>query len=437
MELRLHPPRPAEIVLGMEREWEGGASFVYSNLVQPRSGPFAGKLLLYYRGSPKVEKSDFDDGQVNCLAVSEDGVHFSRPSLGMIDYQGIRENNAVFSGNLAHNFSPFYDENPDCPPEERFKAVCGHYNTGLFLFVSADGIRWEKKQEAPIVTDGCFDSLNVLFYDTHSRCYRCYFRYFDNGESAPQNLFNGGVRAIASVSSPDLVHWSAPAKNRYRTDLPQEQFYTNATVPCPGAEQLLLAFPMRFLPERKKWPDYPEPGVSDSVLITSRDGIHWDRTFEEPWIAPSLDPKCWTQRNYVTARGIFATQTEMSFYVTEHYMWEDCHIRRYTLPRHRFASLHAGRRGGTALTTPFLLTGRGLSVNYATSAAGSLSLWIADREGNPISGYGPEDCGEIFGNQLELPLLWRGRDLSALAGQEIRLGINLTDADLYAFTLSD
>ena len=59
------------------------------------------------------------------LATSDDGIHWTRPELGIIDIDGSTANNLVFDGfppaqRGVHGFAPFLDTNPACPPEARF-----------------------------------------------------------------------------------------------------------------------------------------------------------------------------------------------------------------------------------------------------------------------------------------------------------------------------
>ena len=136
---------------------------------------------------------------------------------------------------------------------------------------------------------GKFDSVNVALWDSHAGCYRLFSRYLDESAGADK-----GVRAIQSCISDDFIHWSEPVPHHYDDDVPLEHFYTNATAPCPGAEHILLSFPMRFVPERTKYNegmDYPGDGISDAVFMSSRDGIHWDRTFMESWLRAGPDQR--------------------------------------------------------------------------------------------------------------------------------------------------
>jgi hypothetical protein len=273
------------------------------------------------------------------------------------------------------------------------------------------------------MTQGAFDSLNLAFWDAPQNRYTCYSRIFANK-----------VRAVQSAGSADFLAWGEGTPNRYATGVPLEHFYTSATLPCPGAEHLLLAFPKRFLTARKKIATHPTPGVSDAVFMSSRDGVTWDRPFLEAWLRPGPDEKNWTDRNNMPAWGIVESAPgEWSMYVSEHYRWPDNRLRRLVLPRHRLAAMHAGARGGEFTTRPFTFQGSRLVLNYATSAAGSVQVELQDANGRPLPGYTAADMSPLYGDELEATAQWkRGADLAAMRGQTIRLRFMLKDADLFA-----
>ena len=105
------------------------------------------------------------------------------------------------------------------------------------------------------------------------------------------------------------------------------QLYTNATVPCPGAEHIYLAFPNRYVQDRVPNPDHPYPGVNDALFMASRDCVHWTR-YLEAWVRPGLDPLNWTDRNNYPTWGIVQTSdNEWSLYISEHYRHPDCDVR--------------------------------------------------------------------------------------------------------------
>lgn len=428
---KLNPPERKEIILRMEKPWEGLGSGVYATVFKHED-----KYRMYYRGTFDIS-SDRAEGQACCYAESDDGIHWERPNLGIHAFEGSSDNNIVMMGAIAHNFSPFVDARPDCPPAEKYKAVAGYAEEGLFGFTSPDGLHFKPFQDEPLMNKGTFDSHNLVFWDPNKQCYMCYSRYFFNSDSAHNNPDEGlfvGVRAIQSATSVDFSNWTDAQPNRYDLNAPLEHFYTNATFPCPGAEHIYLSFPMRFMPERHKVQEHEKVGVSDNVMMSSRDGVKWDRPFLEAWMRPGLDRRNWTQRSLMPAWGIVETSPEeFSLYINEHQQWDDCYIRRVTVPRHRFASVHGEYTGGIVTTKQLIFTGDALYLNYATSAAGSIRVGIIDETGWPAARFSMEDCDVIYGDELSCIVTWRGSsDVSKFEGKPIQLKIELKDADIYA-----
>lgn len=416
--LRLNPPERREVVLTTDAPWEGNAS-AYFSVIQD------GEIIrLYYRGS--VPGTDESENQVTCIAESRDGINFTRPKLGLIEVNGSKENNVIWHGVESHNFAPFIDQNPACKPEERYKALAGLKSSGgLFAFSSGDGIRWKRMSDEPVIRTGDFDSLNLAFWDSARGRYACYSR-----------IFIEGIRAVQSAYSDSFMEWSEPKPNQYADGIPLEHFYTSATLPCPGAEHLLVAFPKRFVPERTKISEADSGGISDAIFMSSRDGIHWSRTFLEAWVRPGLDQKNWTHRNNMPAWGIAETaRGEWSLYISEHYQWPDNRLRRLVLPRHRIASIQASASGSEFTTRPIIFTGERLVLNYSTSVAGSILVEVQDEAGAPIPGYALAEMSPLFGDDLEETIHWKsGNDVSTLRGKPVRLRFVLRDADIFAFS---
>jgi hypothetical protein len=419
--LKLHDPVKREIVLTTDKPWEG-STCAYFSVIQDGK-----RVLMYYRGSSGG--SDHSDAQVTCVAESTDGIHFTRPKLGLIEAGGTKDNSVIWRGVESHNFSPFLDANPKARPEERFKALGGVKQPGknwqqgetpggLYAFASSDGIHWKKMKDTPVITKGAFDSQNLAFWDTTRNRYTCFSRIGFNK-----------VRAVQSNTSTDFLTWTEPVPHKYAEGVPWEHFYTSATVPCPTAPHLFLSFPKRFMPARKKVPEHEGPGVSDAVFMSSRDGVNWDRPFLEAWVRPGPDLKNWTDRNNMTANGIIeSSDTEWSLYISEHYRHADHRIRRLTVRRQGFASMHADARGGEFTTHPLKFTGNKLLLNYATSAAGSIQIDALDESGKTVA-----TMPELYGDEFEA----RALDVSKLSGRIIRLRVRMKDADLFALRFAE
>ena len=85
------------------------------------------------------------------------------------------------------------------------------------------------------------------------------------------------------------------------SDAPLEEFYTNATVRYEQAPDYLFMFPSRFVSGREPKPGWKfGKGVNDIAFLSSRDSIHFDRTFLEAFVRPWLDQGNWHERSLYT-----------------------------------------------------------------------------------------------------------------------------------------
>ncbi|MCC6234894.1 MAG: exo-alpha-sialidase [Verrucomicrobiales bacterium] len=436
IELRLGSPQPAGSVFHFDRPWEGIVSG-YVTVLQDGA-----RRLLYYRGRPSVSRGDASDEarEVSCVAESADGITWTRPNLGFHEVAGTRENNVflVQPKSVTHNFCPFLDSRPGVPAAERFKAVGGTGAGGLFGYVSPDGLRWTPVSDQPLITQGQFDSQNIVFWSEHEQAYLCYFRTWEHD-----------VRWVARATSPDFKTWSAPVSMDFG-EAPPEHIYISQTQPYFRAPHLYLGIAARFQPGRRALSDDQvaaldlrdprnyeqlEADVSDAVLLSSRGGHRYDRTFLESFIRPGPDARNWVARANYPALGMLQTgATELSLYVVRHYGQPSIHLERFTLRLDGFASAHADFRGGELLTRPFTFQGSRLELNLATSAGGSARVELQDEHGAPLPGFTLADSPEIITDAVQHEVRWKtDADLGAWSGKPVRLRVALRDADLFSF----
>lgn len=461
---RMHEPQAREIAVSHDAPWEGSGSG-YQSVFQD------GNLYrLYYRGS----QLDIRPGKslenahphFLCYAESDDGITWRKPELGLHEFQGSKANNIILAPGQTPgvNADPghpaiFKDENPAASADARYKAfIRSNGPRGLLAFKSADGLRWSPMSEQPVITDGAFDSQNLAFWDTQRGEYRVYWRYFTAGLINDTTWKPSGHRAIRTATSADFLHWSNQADLTY-VDSPSEQMYTNQVKPYHRAPHLLIGFPtryvdrgwsesMRALPERehrearsKVNPRYGT-AVTEALLMASRDGVQFKR-WNEAFLRPGIErPGTWQYGQQYIAWHVVETKSslagapnELSFYSSESY-WTgtSCDLRRYTLRLDGFVSIHAPMKGGELVTRPFTFTGQQLSLNFATSAAGSIRVELQTPDGQPIPGFALDACPDLFGDAIDRPVTWQSAaDLTPLAGKPIRLRIELKDADLYSF----
>jgi len=453
LRLQLHQPVRREIVFKTDAPWEGNASG-YQSVFQD------GKLYrMYYRGlhyrhSGPPAQALPDHPWNLCYAESDDGLHWRRPKLGLCEFNGSTDNNIILTpemlrevrGDPAHS-AVLRDANPDCPADAKYKVIVLGKG-GLYALKSGDGVRFSLMSKEPIITEGAFDSQNLVFWDPLRAEYREYHRGFKDG-----------VRDIMTAASKDILHFPKPQWLDH-SGAGREHLYTNQIQPYYRAPHLFLGFPMRYNDRGWSEPTFDLPGlderltrakshprygtaVTDAVLISSRDGLKFHR-WDEAFIRPGpRERHSWVYGDNFVFWGMFETKSsvedapnEISLLATESY-WEGTYttVRRYTLRIDGFASARAPLAGGEFVTKPVRFEGGNLALNVETSGAGGIQVEIQDLAGKPIEGYALTDCPSIFCDRLQKIVRWksRGGDVRELSGKPVRLRFVLKDADLYAF----
>lgn len=453
VELHLHRPIRREVVFRSDAAWEGNGS-AYQSVFQDGN-----RIRLYYRGghhpASKAYQVKKNPWETLCVIESSDGIHWTRPELGIVEFEGSKRNNLILNeemvekiaGSPAHT-SVFKDANPACPDDERYKmVVVGRKPHGLYLMVSADGYRFRLKSDKPFTTKGAFDSQNLMFWDPVHEVYREYHRAFDQT-----------VRGIMTATSETPESFPEPKWLAY-PDAPEQALYTNQVKPYYRAPHIFMGFPMRYndrgwspsmtalpgLDERQfRSKQHPRYGttVTDAAFMTSRDGINFNR-WSEAFIRPGPATKdAWVYGDNFVFWGMIQTKShldgapdEISLYATEGYWQGDfTSFRRYTLRLDGFVSASAPFSGGELVTKPLMFEGSRLEVNFSTSAAGRMRIELQNAAGETLPGFSLKDCDVQFGDQVDRVVSWKGNDdVSKLVGQSVRLRIELKDADLYAF----
>lgn len=130
-------------------------------------------------------------------AESSDGLIWHKPNLGIVSFQGSKDNNLVLID--THGAGVFLDEN-ETDKRKRFKMValkdCPGKKSLMSVSFSQDGIHWEELQ-AWIGNHPWGDTHNLPFYDQLSRKYKVITREWQYG-----------IRVATTYESKDFLHWS-------------------------------------------------------------------------------------------------------------------------------------------------------------------------------------------------------------------------------------
>ncbi|CAK7031083.1 MAG: hypothetical protein PETM_01282 [Petrimonas sp.] len=462
-DLRLHHPTAKEIVLENNNPWEGSGSGFYSVFQD-------GNLYrMYYSAWNFIIEHEgvSDTPYYLCYAESDDGIHWRKPNLNLVEFQGSKNNNIVMSSGKLGDVYPdlghhavFKDNNPNVAPDAVYKAFIRDWSIesgmkGLLAFKSSDGFHWELMSDKVVITNGAFDSQNLAFWDQVRGEYRAYWRYMEEGP----------IRSIRTATSKDYIHWENEKDLKY-FDAPQEQLYVNVIKPYYRAPYMFIGFPIRYV-ERgwsKSMEKLPNPAdrlfrslkesrfgtaITESLLMVSRDGHNFKR-WQEAFLRPGIERTgSWSYGDQYMAWSMVETKSQMegapneiSFYAVEG-NWgtikKDMNVlRRYTLRLDGFVSASAPMSGGELITKPLIFDGDKLLLNFSTSAAGEVKVELQDINGKPISGFTLDDCESTFGDTTERIVYWKnGADVSKLKGKSIRIRFFMKDADIYSFKFSN
>ena len=448
-----HYPRvDPEPLVRRDQPWEGSFSF-YNTLLEDE-----GLYRLYYACNGVDSKPGHtwaSNAMLLGYAESSDGVTWTKPKIGAVEFEGSTDNNLVFGFNVsggrpAEGATVFKD--PSAPSAERYKLVYRGLVTGPPLFghdsgvgllgaVSADGLRWELL-EKPILANYYSDTHQAVTYLPDKGRYVGYFR----GWTAYERDTIHGRRTITYAETDRFDSWPTPrplvAPDMH--DTPSADIYNSAYTPWPGADAHLM-FPTFF---------QRHADVAEVHMMTSRDGLRWERPTRTP-VIPSGEPGSASEGGVYSGRGLAglqAGQWSMPIILQERSHNQSHHLQGTSAPPRRgtvctanwrrdgFVSLEAESEG-SCTTVPITFTGGRLQVNAWARFGGEIRFELADASSDfissppskPIAGRSFGDCDPVMGDSLDQTISWRGdSDLSAWAEKPVRLRVHMRRARLYA-----
>ena len=220
-----------------------------------------------------------------CLAVSKDGIHFEKPTLGVVPFADRQDTNIVWPPQHVPSHEPgnvFLDNNPKCPPDERFKLVYCYGADGCHIAVSGDGIHFRAAEKPAFRAS---DTTNAAFFDDRIQRYVSWVRI--NGPRG---------RSVGRCEFDDIGAWGQEALVFVNDDEDQRYLdralfngmdhYDGGVNKYRLAPDVYCGFPAayyHFLPDVSKQRGRGgtrSPGNDGNIevqLMTSRDGVKWYR----------------------------------------------------------------------------------------------------------------------------------------------------------------
>jgi len=370
-------------------------------------------------------------------ATSEDGIHWHRPNLNLLTFNGSQANNILpitfHSPSLVYD--PRYPENP-YRMLGKSKLSTG---TGYCVAHSPDGLQWTLYDHNPILTGGdtCTLTLDPVTgeYLTFHKCYHEY---------------HGHKRRLVYLStSEDLQTWSEPGLVMAPDEVDDQQtrlengqfseFYNMSAFPC-GNQWLGFITHFRYSGASSEISpgQSPHDGPIDVQLVHSRDGRTWSRCEDRSPVIPngphSYDAGCILG---VANQPVLVGQEHWLYYTaitTPHggaLPEKQITIARAAWRQNGWCALSAGSNGGQIETIPRSPVGDQLCVNV-DATRGELKVALLDADGKSISNYTVEDCIPISTDSVNLTVHWRNCEHLPNA-RPIRLRFELKNAHLFSY----
>lgn len=371
-------------------------------------------------------------------ATSSDGFGWEKPSLGIIEYEGSRDNNLT---DMVGGTYVYLDEQ-DSNPERKYKVVYYTHETTA-LAVSKDGFHWHKGKY-PIILPFLSDCFNVIIYDSLIQKYIVFCRpgFVD--------------RRVAISLSEDLKNWDGPY-----TVLEPEEIQTHFYGLLPlQYEGVYVGFLSVFKTEEYEIENVRKmDGLLHTELSYSPNGICWQRIGAgQPWI-PHGEPGEFDAGGVYPFAAIVTDKEIRIYYMGTFHRHgqnrpdrEDCKLGVAILRRDGFISLNAGDEEGSVTSriisswtyaedrlkqggiqwTDFK---KGeLRVSVKTDENGYLKAELLDECWNVIEGYSRKESMPVSGDHFDAVLRWKQKAKIEPLDRRFRVRLLLKNGKLYSFS---
>ncbi|MFH1005903.1 MAG: hypothetical protein V1800_00185 [Candidatus Latescibacterota bacterium] len=346
-----------------------------------------------------------------CYATSRDGIHWGKPELGLVEFEGSTRNNLV--KRQAHGAGIGKDlHDPD--PARRYKMLSLiDESTNLEgVAFSPDGLHWSDPVPCPEI-QARGDTHHSFFWDQGLGRYIGFTRTWESPH-----------RIVARTESEDFLQWSQTVEvMRALPDAPHLQPYSLVAFPhAPGYLGLVMIF-------------NAHEDTVDCELAWSADAVKWERICPGETLIPRGPEGTFDCGCLFGAAHPIRKNNELWLYYGgsdgPHSNWRRGGFGLARLREDGFAGMEPVRKDGigTLATRPIVCGGRDLRVT-ADAAGGTLRVGILGAEG-----YGLDECLPIRGDVTRARVTWRGVGLASLGDRPLQLQFELRSAKLYAIEI--
>ncbi len=419
---RVSPPfkkHPSNPLMVREFEWEGTGLWPAAVRYDTEHGLFRMWYGVWYK-ERYFGKTPF--AYNIAYAESKDGIKWTRPALGVFDRlpEDPRNNLIKLGREKTQGIDVELNPKPGVIPG-RFVALHNEAG-GLRISTSDDGKTFTWLHEEPTLPYHS-DTANNLVYDEVRDRWLVFCR--------PRAYAGDHKRRVSVQESKDLKNWTHD-RTILVPDEDEVQEYYGMTAFRRGD----LFFGLLQVFDRAT-------GLMHAELAWSDDGYAWHQIGDHPQVLGIGGKGEWDENMVVPGEGPVMVGDEMWFYYAgakePHLLADQIPAAGLAIaPRDQLVGLRP-RNGetGYALTRPFFKPEAGdLVVNTTIDEAeGAISVELRNDFGEPIPGFTAEDCDPVVAGGLAVPVRWKGRSLSDVPENEIRLRFTVKGATLFTYDL--
>lgn len=442
----VHPGEKSRPLINPTEPWEGNSAYIYGTVLKDE--PAGSGYRMWYT-------SYIDKNYFLCYATSKDGIKWVKPKLGLIEFNGNKQNNICKIGGGTLVYDPL-----DKDASKRYKLMTfeGGKKFGYGVHFSPDGFTWTEYPGNPVLPYG---DVSTVAYDKNKGLFIATTKQRMLLSNTSVTSGKNDRAAFVSVSK-DFIHWTAPeAPGSLWTIAVEGDHYDDMLVMSKGGiesniygmpvypyEGIYIGFPWAFDINTYNNGEFAVTGDGkiQPQLASSRDLRHWSRPNREP-ILPLGPAGSWDDGTLYTSSTLQVFDKEMSMYYgamnlphggSTSGQTQYARIAKATWRRDGFVSLYNGGDDTGSITTKTLVfDGSQLKVNAKLNKGGSLKVEILDKSGNPVNGYTVADALTITGDQFAKTATWKhGADLSKLREKEVKLRFYLTGGNLYSYWIN-
>lgn len=357
-------------------------------------------------------------------AESDDGVHWVKPNLGLVDFEGSKENNMLFR--YAHGTGVFLDEE-ETDPAKRYKLVTKVEYPGSHTYMavnfSEDGVHWGEMIPWPRWNPQA-DSHNFPFRDKVDGLFKVITRTWKNG-----------LRISCICASRDFINWSEP-RELIRGDGYESQVYS---MPVFWYDGLYLGLASMFHEGDRSAENFD---TVDLELTYAPACDHFDRAAPYQYLIPrgkgmypdgEFDCGC-----IYAAAPLDMGDGRLCFYYMggngHHTNFRETSFARGFLKKDRFAWYEPRdpEKESVIPTCRLNIYGNELSVLADLEEGGQLSAAVCSTwKSEPLEGFGFEDCTLTPGEDGYTRITWK-RELMDLENATVCVRFRFRRAKLYA-----